>query len=181
MKPRFWTLTALVLVAALSRVIPHPWNATPVAALALFGGAHFSDRRAAYFIPLVAMVLSNFVLGSFYDTLPFVYASFILAVFIGARLRDRRDVLTVASASLVSSLAFFVITNAGHWLVSGMYPHTGAGLASCFLAAIPFFRGTVFGDLLFTGVLFGGFAALEIRFPALRDPDLSAPLRLLPR
>jgi hypothetical protein len=181
MKPRFWTLTALVLIAALSRVIPHPWNATPIAALALFGGAHFSSRRSAYLVPLVAMIVSNVMLGSFYDTLPFVYASFVLTVYIGTRLRDRRDALTVASASLVSSLAFFAITNAGHWLVSGMYPRTGAGLASCFVAAIPFFRGTVAGDLLFTGVLFGGFALLERRYPALRDPVLSVPLRLLPR
>lgn len=181
MKPRFWTLTALVLAAALSRIIPHPWNATPIAALALFGGAHFSDRRAAYLVPLIAMIASNLVLGSFYDTLPFVYASFLLTVYIGTRLRERRDMVTVASGSLVSSMAFFLITNAGHWLVSGMYPRTGAGLASCFIAGIPFFRGTVAGDLLFTGVMFGGFAVLEKRYPALRDPLLSTPLRLLPR
>ena len=181
MKSRFLTLTGLVVAAALSRVIPHPWNVTPIAAMALFAGAHFSSRAAAYAVPLGALALSNLLLGTLYDTVLFVYAGFALTVFIGTRLREHRDAASILGASLISSLAFFAITNGGHWLVSGMYPHTVAGLSACFSAAVPFFRNSLAGDLVFTGVFFGGFAVLERAFPALRDPHLSAPLRLLPR
>jgi len=63
---------------------------------------------------------------------------------------------------------FFVVTNFGTWAVSGMYPMTLAGLAACYLAAIPFFQNTVVGDLFYSGVLFGGFALLERAIPAIR-------------
>lgn len=181
MKPRFLTLTALVAAAALSRIIPHPWNVTPIAAMALFAGAHFASRRSAYLIPLAAMAASNLLLGTFYDTILFVYASFALTVFIGTRIRERRDAASIAGASLVSSVAFFLITNAGHWLVSGMYPRTVGGFFACLSAGIPFFRNTVAGDLVFTAAFFGGFALLESRFPALRHSVLTRPFRLLPR
>ncbi len=181
MKPRFLTLTALVLTAALSRIIPHPWNVTPVAAMALFAGANFSRRRDAYAVPLIAMALSNLILGSFYDTVLFVFAGFALTVYIGTLIRGRRDALSIVGASLLSSVLFFIVTNAGHWLVSGMYPMNAGGLFACFSAAVPFFRNSVAGDLAFSAVLFGGFAAMERRFPVLRDPQLSAPLTLLPQ
>jgi hypothetical protein len=172
MKPRFLTLTGIVVGAALARLVPHPWNLTPVAAMALFAGAHFEKRSAAYAVPLITLLISDVFLG-FYETMVFVYASFALAVFIGTRIHHRRDTLTVATAAILNSVLFFLITNTGHWLVSGMYPRTSAGLAACLTAAIPFFRNTVAGDLLFTGAFFGGFALLERRFPALREPTVA--------
>ena len=180
MKPRFATLTAVVLLAAAWRLIPHPWNLTPITAMALFAGAHFSNRRTAYLLPIAAILISNLILGEFYSTLPFVLAGFALTVFIGARLRERRDALSIGAGALASSLLFFAITNFGHWAVSMDYPKNAGGLAACFTAAIPFFRNELFGDLAFTGIFFGGFALLERRFPALRESP-GAPLRLLPR
>lgn len=169
LKPRFLTLSAVVLIAALWRVIPHPWNLTPVSAMALFAGAHFSSRKTAYFLPVSVMLVSNIVLGHFYPTVVFVYVSFIMTVFIGTLLRNNRGLLPVASAAVASSLLFFLVTNLGHWAVTAQYPKTPAGLAACFSAAVPFFRNTLLGDLLFTGLLFGGFALLERRFPALQN------------
>jgi hypothetical protein len=181
MKPRFATLTGVVLFAALWRLVPHPWNFTPLSAMGLFAGAHFTSRRTAYALPLSAMLISNLLLGSAYVTFPLVMLSFAVAVFLGTLLRGRRDALSIGGAALASSLIFFVLTNAGHWALTADYPKTSAGLAACFTAAVPFFRNTLMGDLFFTAAFFGGFALLERRFPALREPGLSGPLRLLPR
>ncbi|MBV9080391.1 MAG: hypothetical protein JO102_04645 [Elusimicrobia bacterium] len=168
MKPRFLSLAGIVFAAALWRLVPHPWNVTPVAAMALFAGAHFSSRRAAYAVPLAAIFLSDLVLG-FYPTMPWVYAAFALIVFIGTFLRSRRDTGSVALGAISGSVLFFLVTNFGHWVSTSMYPKSPAGLAACFTAAIPFFRNTLLGDVAFTAAFFGGFAVLERRFPALRE------------
>ena len=57
------TLAALIFVAALTRVIPHPPNFSPIEAVALFGGAYFAKRHWALLVPLAAMFLSDLVLG----------------------------------------------------------------------------------------------------------------------
>jgi hypothetical protein len=156
-----------VLLAAASRLIPHPDNVTPLAAMALFGGAHLSNRAAAVAVPLTALLLSDLVLG-FHSTMPFVYGSFIVIVLIGARLGRRKAVLPVAIAALASSVLFFLVTNFGVWAMGTMYPETWAGLTAAYVAAVPFFRNTVVGDLAYVAMLFGGFAYLERQFPALR-------------
>ena len=181
LKPRFATLSAVVLLAALWRLVPHPWNLTPVSAMALFAGAHFSSRRTAYAVPIAVMLISNLFLGGFYSTQPFVLGCFAFSVFLGTRLRNHRDVLAILGMTITSSLVFFVVTNGAHWAFAPEYPKNSEGLFACFAAGIPFFRNTVLGDLGFTAVFFGGFAWLESRFPALRDPALSRPLHLLPQ
>lgn len=160
-------IAAGVLLAAASRLMPHPPNVTPIAAMALFGGAHFSSLAAAYVVPLAAMLLSDLVLG-FHPTMPFVYASFLLIVLIGTQLR-RRTASAAAVAALGSSVLFFLVTNFGVWVTGTLYPKTGAGLVTAYAAALPFFRNTVVGDLLYVAVLFGGFALLERYVPALRE------------
>jgi hypothetical protein len=166
-KPRALTLASLILAAAASRLIPHPWNLTSVAALALFGGATFEDRRLAFLAPLAALALSDLVLG-FYPGMAFVYASFLVVAALGLWLRGRRAPGPILAASLAGSLLFFVLTNFGVWAEGLLYPRTLAGLAACYAAALPFLRQTLEGDLLYTVLLFGGFALLERRFPVLR-------------
>lgn len=149
--------------------------------MALFAGAHFSSRKTAYLLPIAVVLLSNLLLIGAYVTLPFVLLSFAFTVFIGTQLRQRRDVLSVGGAALLSAIVFFVVTNAAHWALTLDYPKTSAGLFACFSAAIPFFRNTLIGDLAFTAAFFGGFALLERRFPVLQDPALPSPLRLRSR
>ena len=165
-RPRLVALTLIVLAAAATRLLPHPPNMTSIAAVALFGGAHFADRRLAFAIPLAAMLLSDLVIG-FSSTLPVVYASIALIVGVGLFLRERRQPPLIIGAALVSSILFFVLTNFGVWAMSGMYPKTLAGLEACYAAALPFFRNSVTGDLIYTALMFGGFALLERRFPVL--------------
>lgn len=161
-------LIAGIVLAAASRLMPHPPNVTPIAAMALFGGVHFSNPAAAYLVPLAAMALSDLVLG-FHDTLPFVYGSFVLIVLIGSRLRREKTLVSVTIAALGSSVLFFLVTNFGVWATGTLYPKSWAGLATAYLAALPFFRNTVLGDLSYVAVLFGGFALLERYLPALRE------------
>lgn len=166
---RMAVLAGFILAAAAARLLPHPPNFTPLAAIALFGGAHFSSRRAAFGVPLAAMLLSDLLIG-FHSGMAFIYGSFVLIVGMGLLIRARLSPVTVGGAAVGASVLFFVISNAGVWLTGGLYPMTGAGLLSAFVAAIPFFANTLAGDLLFTAVLFGGFALAERQFPMLREP-----------
>lgn len=177
LKLRAVALISLVLAAAASRLVPHPWNLTSISAVALFGGAYFQDRRLAFAVPLGALFLSDLVLG-LYNGMTVVYVSFSLIVGIGLWLRSRRQPALIAGAALASSMLFFVLTNFAVWALGHLYPKTWAGLVTCYTAALPFFRNSLEGDLLYTLILFGGFTLMERRFAALRDPRAQAGLAL---
>lgn len=145
---------AAILVAALSRLLPHPPNFSPVVAMALFGGAVLMDRRLALIAPLAAMLLADVVLG-FHSTMIFVYLAMVLVVVAGRMLGARRGVLTLAGAGFGGALVFFVLTNAGVWWVQGMYSRDFAGLLACYTAALPFFHNTLLATLLYGATLFG--------------------------
>jgi hypothetical protein len=160
-------LTAMIVLAALARLVPHPLNFTPIGAMAIFGGACFADRRLGFVVPLAALLLSDVVIG-FHSLLPVVYGSFALNVLLGRWIRSRRTVVTTAAATLAGSVQFFIVTNFACWV--SFYPHTVEGLVSCYVAAIPFFQNTLLGDAVFVCVLFGGLAVAERAFPAIREP-----------
>jgi hypothetical protein len=157
----------MIVLAALARLIPHPPNFTPIGAMALFGGACFADRRLGFVVPLAALLLSDVVIG-LHILMPVVYGSFALNVLLGRWLRTRRTVVTTAAVTLAGSVQFFIVTNFACWV--SFYPHTVEGLVTCYVAAIPFFQNTLLGDAVFVCVLFGGLAAAERTFPALREP-----------
>ena len=171
-KPRLLALISIVLAAAATRLIPHPPNMTSIAAVALFGGAYFQDRRLAFAVPLAALFLSDLVLG-LYAGMAVIYVSFALIVGVGLWLKTRRQPALIAGAALVSAVLFFVLTNFGVWAFGHLYPKTWAGLTACYVAALPFFRNGLEGDLFYTLLLFGGFAVLERRFAGLREPSLA--------
>ena len=99
LKPRLMVLIAIVLAAAGSRLIPHPPNLASISAITLFGGAYFSDKRLAFLVPLVALLLSDLILG-FYNYMEVVYLSFALIVCIGLWLQKRRSAIHIAGAAL---------------------------------------------------------------------------------
>lgn len=177
LSPRLAALCGLILLAAFSRLIPHPPNFAPIGAIALFGGASFADRRIAFVVPLVAMFLSDLALGilsgdlslGVHRLIPVVYGSFALIVCLGFWLRKRRTLVPIAGAVLASSLVFFVLTNFGVWALGSSYPKTWEGLTACYVAGIPFFRNTLLGDAVYNTVLFGGIALAEHHFPLLRE------------
>jgi hypothetical protein len=170
--PKIKFIISALVIVSLARLLPHMPNFTPVGAIALFAGTYIANKRLAFFIPLAILFVSDILLeifhgNGFYAYMPFVYASFAIVVAIGFLLRGREQRQTIMVASLVSSLLFFFITNFGCWLMYDLYPKTGSGLVSCYVSAIPFFRGTVMGDLFYNLILFGSFALAKWRFPAL--------------
>ena len=148
----------IIVFALILRLIPHPPNIAPIAAMAVFGGDYL-DKRYALLIPLIAMFLSDIVIG-FHNTMVFVYGSFLLTGIIGMWLKKHRTIRNVFLAALLSSILFFLITNFGVWLVGGLYPKTLQGLLSAYFYAIPFFRNTIIGDLLYVGLFFGSYELL---------------------
>ena len=164
---RLIALLSAILVAAAFRLVPHPPNFTPIGAMALFGGAYFGRHALAFVAPLGALLLSDAILG-FYSGMQVTYLAVALVVLIGWAVRARITPLRVAGAAVASSILFFAVSNFGVWLLGGMYPPTLSGLAACYVAAIPFFQNTLAGDLVFSALLFGGFALLERRLPMLR-------------
>lgn len=178
--PRLGTLVTIVLAAAATRLLPHPPNLTAMTALALFGGAYFTDRRLAMLVPLLALLLSDLALGLYWSWdyralqahMWVQYVSFLGIVCMGFLLRESRGALRIATVTLSASVLFFVVTNFGEWVFQPWYPKNAAGFVASYVAAIPFFRNTLIGDALYTTLLFGGFALLERRFAALRAPAL---------
>ncbi len=174
--PRFLFITIAIIAAAFSRLIPHPFNFTPIAAMALFGGACFSNKKIAFIVPLLSMFLSDCLLGfGFHNTIIYVYASFIIITLIGMYMRSNAKTGSIILASLASSLIFFVVTNFGYWAANN--PTSGfSGLIGAYFAAIPFYNNDIFGsfflntivgDLFFNGMLFGSLYVAQLRFPVL--------------
>lgn len=168
-KTRLLALLIAVFAAAAMRLLPHPPNFSPIAAMALFSGAFLPRRWLAFVAPLAALFLSDLVLG-FYPEIVFVYLSVAATVLIGWVIARRKTVLRVGAAAVAGSVLFYIATNFGVWFLSGMYPRTVEGLIACYAAAIPFFQNTLAGDLVFTALLFGGFALAERLLPQLRQP-----------
>jgi hypothetical protein len=143
----------LILATAATRFLPHPDNFSPVMSVALFGSAVFVNRFAGIALSLAAMAVSDYFLG-LHSTLPFVYGAMVLAGFLGFLLRTDRSPLKVLGMALAGSIVFFLITNLGVFLMENLYPHSFAGLVECYAMALPFFRNSLAGDLLFTAGLF---------------------------
>lgn len=169
MKPHLALLIGMIFAAAALRLLPHPPNFNPIAALALFGGAHVEDKRWAFILPLAAMLLSDAVIG-FHSQMLMVYAAFALIVWMGFALRGRLAPLPVAGASLLASTLFFIMSNFGVWAFDALYPKSIEGLIACYVAAVPFFGNTIAGTLFYAAVLFGTFALAERKIPAFAPP-----------
>lgn len=178
---RGFVLILFVLVAALSRLFPHPPNFTAVGAIALFGGAYFKRKYLAFLIPFLALFISDLFLNNvvyakmfpdsyegfvfFREGSIFIYGAFLLIVLLGmTRLKNKIKLKSVFLTSIIASLLFFIITNFGVWAQSiVLYPKTFSGLMACYIAGIPYFWNTLAGDLFFCGVFFGSFEFLKSR------------------
>ena len=168
--PRAALITGIVLAAAALRIIPHPMNFAPIGALALFGGAYFSTKRAAFAVPLLSIVAGDIFTG-FHPLIPYVYASFLVGVAIGFWLRRKKSVWRIGAATVAGAIQFFLVSNFALWASSiGSYPKNAAGLAECYLVGLPLFWNTLAGDAFHAALLFGGMALAEKRFPSLREP-----------
>lgn len=182
---KFWVITLMIVIAALSRILPHPYNFTPLVAMALFSGAHFDKKWMAYIMPLLAYLLSDVVISvtgaqGFYGISQlFVYGGMLLVTALGTTLRHPK-MIKVLGYALTGSAIFWIVSNFGVWVASGIPGNIeyepGLTLGMTYLRALPFynqfsnqlFLGAFGGDLFYSVVLFGVYALAQKRLPSLR-------------
>ncbi len=177
---RFGVLTLIIVLASFSRLIPHMPNFSPLGAIGLFGAAHFSKKWQAFLIPIAAtwisdLFITNVIYSQYYPSFTWFYEGFywqygsyllitLAAIFIFKKVNTQR----VLAGALTSTAIFFLITNLGCFPGNPSYPQNFGGLMTCYAAGIPFLKGTLLGDLFYSGVLFGSFALLQQRFTVLK-------------
>ncbi|GBD88241.1 hypothetical protein BMS3Abin03_02176 [bacterium BMS3Abin03] len=164
--PKFLVITGMVFLAAFVRLLPHPPNFAPIAAMALFGGAYFSKKWAAFAIPLLAMFLTDLLLG-FHSTMWAVYLSFALIVVLGMVMIKQKKISNIFLASVSASVLFFIITNFAVWATGLYYAKDLTGLTASYIAAIPFFHYTLLSNLFFVALMFGSFELVKAKYPQL--------------
>lgn len=166
--PRTSLVVLLIVLAALSRLLPHPPNFTPVEAIGLFAGAWLADRRLAFLVPLLAMALADLILG-LHSGMPVIYALIAFNVWLGLRLGPAPSALRVGGYGLLAATVFFVVSNFAVWALGAghYYSNDLAGLVLCYTLALPFFAYTLAGMAVYSLLLFGGMALLRRRPEAL--------------
>lgn len=179
-KKRFLVLSGFIVIAALSRIVPHPYNFAPMGAMSLFGAAYFTDKKFSFLLPLAAFFISdllvnNLLFANYYNGFVlftpgfyWMYGSIALIVLVGVFILKKVNLKTVVAGSLSASIIFFLITNFGAWLGSPLYPQSLSGLLMSYGAGIPFFHYTIAGDLIYSGVMFGAFEYAKQKVPALQ-------------
>lgn len=145
----------LILIGAIARILPHLPNFTPIGALALFGGTKLRNKYVAVFVPLAVMAMTDFYLG-FHNLIFFTWGSMVLAALIGFWVRKKYGFSRIAVGTLLGSIIFFLVTNFGVYL-GGWYGYGFSGLTQTYIMAIPFFRNSLMGDVVYSAVFFGGY------------------------
>ncbi|HQV00358.1 MAG: hypothetical protein JNK61_07535 [Bacteroidia bacterium] len=173
-------IALLIFLAAFSRVIPHMLNFSPLAAIGLFGAAHFSKKWLAFVIPLAATWLSDLFINNviygqyydgfvwFYDGFHWQYGSYAFITLLALPLFSKITAGRVATGSLMATVVFFLVSNFGCWVGSVMYAPDASGLTACYIAGLPFLKGTFMGDVFYSTVLFGGYYLLQNRYSAFK-------------
>jgi hypothetical protein len=173
-KAEFLLAAGLVIIGIATRLLfnaIHVYNFNAVIATAIFAGAYLNRSRFALFVPLIAMILTDAILGFYeFPYMAVVYGSFILAFFIGRFYSAKPSLLRYISVTIGGSLTFFLITNFAWWpFYTTMYPHTISGLIQSYTMALPFYKNSLTSDLVFTAVLFGGFAMAKVFLPSAKE------------
>jgi hypothetical protein len=169
----------MIIFAVLMRIVTYKFqflsNFTPVGAIALFGGAYFKDKWKAYLVPLAGLFLSDIAINSMYahnlvlwnSGAIYMYLCFMAMVFIGTLIK-KVNVVNVFLASVASVLVHWLVMDLP-WLYGTFYAHTWAGYGQSLVAAIPFEKNMVLGDLLYGAILFGGFELAKNKYIVLRS------------
>ncbi len=155
---RLWV--GIVVLGACARLLPHPWNFSPMMAIGLFSGSHARKTSTGVLATVSALAVSDAVMG-FYPGFWYVYGATLIPVLLGRLILNRTGVGAIAATALASSLSFFLITNFMVWAISGLYTHTMAGLTASYVAGIPFYQNQLLGDAFYTFAIFGGYALLS--------------------
>ena len=171
-------LILMIIAATAMRLISYKYqvlsNFTPVGAIALFGGTYFTDKWKAYLVPLAALFISDIFINylytgkwvAYYSGSVWLYICFALMVLIGTFIK-RVNLINVSIASIVGIAVHWLIMDLP-WLYGSLYPHSFAGYGQSLIAAIPFERNMLLGDILFGAILFGGFELAKSKYTVLQ-------------
>ena len=151
-----------VIAAVLSRVLPHPWlNFTAVGAGLLYFGA----KRSLHwiFVPVLALAATDYYLTVYAYNYPFHVGAYLVTwgwyaavVVLGyLLLRNKITVARVGTGAVLAPTSFFLVSNFAVWAGSMMYPHTFAGLMTCYAAGLPFYQNDLISTAVFCGLAFG--------------------------
>jgi len=149
----FYLALILVLLACISRLIPHPPNFTPISAIAIFSGAIIVDKKNAFLIPFIIVFFTDLIIGM-HGYMWAVYLGFAINTLLGISISKNLKIPSIFVAGVFGSLQFYIITNFAVWLSSGMYDHTLDGFLRCLTLAVPFYKNTVLGDIFYITMLF---------------------------
>lgn len=168
-------VATVILLASLTRLIPHYPNFTAIGAVALLGGAMVKDRVLSFVIPLAALFVSDVVLMNtlyadynegfsfFYSGMGLVYLGFVINVFIGKAMLKNQNTGSMIKASVLGAVAFFLISNFGSWLGNPTYPQNMGGLMTSYAMGLPFFGSQIAGNLFYGVLMLGAIRAVSLR------------------
>ena len=170
----------VILGVSLLRLIPHVHNFSPILALAIFGAFHFRNNVLTYVVPLLSLWFSDLIINNyiynfsknivwFYEGFYWQYVTYLIIIFTCLKLNYFKSKFNkILFLIISSSLLFFLLSNFGYWLTSDLYPHNALGLVECYIAAIPFYKGTLYGTLFYTPLFFGLYFVLQKRISFLK-------------
>lgn len=166
----------IIIFAVFSRLIPHAYNFSPFGAIALFGAAYFTNKWFAYLIPVIAawisgVMLNNTIYSSLHPEFTWLdynffwqSLSYVAIVGFGHMIFNQGvSKFNVIGGALASSIIFFLVSNFGVWISDIFYPHNFSGLLACYIAAVPFYAASLFGDLIYCTILFGVYHLISKR------------------
>jgi accessory gene regulator protein AgrB len=161
-------ISILVVLAVASRLLPHAPGFVAVTGASMFAGWYLRRGSLAYLIPLIVLSLSDLMLGFYQPLLMLaVYLVAIAPVLAGRLLRGNATPLRLAASALCCSVLSLLTINFFVWVSSAWYAKTAAGLLQCYVAALPFFKYRLAGDVCSVAVCFGVYAIVAHCWPSL--------------
>ena len=179
MKKNLLLIVLFVAIIFLGRILPHPYNFTPLIAVTLLSSYSLSNKFLAIIIPLIGFLLSDLFMnnyvyaGYFADFTVFnsgmiwTYGAIVLVALMGSSFLNKITTGKVVLASLSGSTIFYLISNFGVWAFSPMYAKTFAGVVQCYSLALPFYGTSLMGDLVYCALLFGAYQFVFFKIPNL--------------
>ena len=169
MRRNIIVVSLLIILAALTRFIPHGYNFTPIAGMALLGGAYFNKKHLAFLVPLITLFFTDFILNNtlyrvwfpdheglvfFSEFMLYTYLGTAAIVILGILLLKKISGTRLLGSAISSSIVFFLITNFGSWITNPVYPKNIAGLTSSYIAGLPFMSGHLISAIVYSFILF---------------------------
>lgn len=155
-EPQFGVALLLLVLGVALRFLPHEPNFVPIGAIAVFGGLVLGWRTALW-LPLLIMIVSDLIIG-FYPGIFFTWAGFVGAAVLGVAIKHTPIAVRLLGGGLGGATIFFIVSNFGVWVSSGMYALTLGGLAQCYYMALPFFRASLTADVIYLTIFVGVYA-----------------------